>query len=289
MQWMTRSWMPEICREAPAGSTEGAPPPPAAPWFTGVDPETSGYLTNRGWDKLDAKDVALKAITAHREAEKLIGVPSNRVVRLPENPADSAAMADVFKKLGMPNEAKDYDLSNVKRAGDKPLDAPLENAIRAALHNGRVTKDNATAVAKEIVKHLDTAAGEADVARSTKLNEEKETLAKSWGTNAVANQLIAQNAAKALGVEPEAVAALEGVVGYSKVMEMFRLIGTKIGEDKFLGGGNPHGGPSIATREQAQARLQELKADTEWSKAYLNGDAVKGREMADLMKLIHGA
>jgi len=36
-----------------------------------------------------------------------------------------------------------------------------------------------------------------------------------------------QRAAAALGVPPETVSALESVIGYDKVMEMFRMIGTK--------------------------------------------------------------
>ena len=62
-----------------------------------------------------------------------------------------------------------------------------------------------------------------------KLALEKAELAKSWGSNYAANKIVAENAARALGIDPAAVAALEQQVGYGKVMEMFRTIGAKIG------------------------------------------------------------
>ena len=46
---------------------------------------------------------------------------------------------------------------------------------------------------------------------------------------------------------------LKKLVGYAQVMEMFRTIGTKIGEDRFIM--SPNGGTGadgIMTRDQAQ-------------------------------------
>ena len=269
---------------------EGAPAPVVAPpWHAGSEPEFVGYLQNRNWHDKPAADVAKLAITAHREAEKLIGVPANRVVRLPENMDDSVAMRDVFKRLGMPADAKDYDFAAVKHAGDKPLDAKLDAALRQAAYDANLPKNAAQRVASALVKHLDEGASAAQAEATANLATEKEALAKNWGTNAVANRLIAQNAAKALGIDEGTVAALEKVAGYAKVMDMFRQIGVKIGEDKYLGGGTPNGGNGITTREQALARKAELSADAAWRGRYLAGDTVAKREMLDLNTIIGGA
>ena len=99
-------------------------------------------------------------------------------------------------------------------------------------------------------------------------------------------QFVAKQAAAKLGVTPEQVAALEQTVGYAKVMEMFRDIGTKIGEAKFVSSTGPTGG--IMTREQAVAKRAELMGDTNWAKRYLDGGAPEAREMNALLVLIAG-
>lgn len=281
---LMRSMLPVFEAPADGGGTPPAAAPPA-PWHAG-NAELTGYLQNRGWHEKPANEVAALAITAHREAEKFIGAPADKMIRLPTNMADTAAMADVFKRLGMPAEPKDYDFANVKLAGDKSLDAKLDGALRTAAHAAQMPKDAATRFVAGLAKHLDAVESEALAERTAKLADEREVLRKSWGNHETANKLIAQNAAQTLGIKPEVVAALENAAGYAAVMQMFHLLGTKIGEDKYLGGGNPSGGPAITSREQAQSRLGELKSDTEWTKRYLNGDTVAAHEMSDLVKII---
>ena len=70
------------------------------------------------------------------------------------------------------------------------------------------------------------------------ISSSKAAAAKTEPAEPTVEEIIAQQAAKALGATPEQVAALESVVGYDKVMEMFRSIGSKIGEDKLFTGNN---------------------------------------------------
>jgi hypothetical protein len=95
-------------------------------------------------------------------------------------------------------------------------------------------------------------------------------------------------AAGALGVTPEEDAALEKVVGYAATMEMFRNIGTKIGEDKFVLNLHQRRRLGAMTREQAVDRKAALMNDQVWVKAYLAGDAEKAAEMTALNTMIVG-
>jgi len=63
----------------------------AKPWYEGAAAEDVGYFQNRGWDKVDAKTAAFNAAKAHREAEKLIGAPADKMIRLPNDPNDAEA------------------------------------------------------------------------------------------------------------------------------------------------------------------------------------------------------
>ena len=205
-------------------------------------------------------------------------------MRLPKDPA-APEWKGVWERLGKPVDAKDYDFSALKRAGDKPIEAALADTLRKAAFDGNLSKEAAVRVGTEVIKHLDAQAA-ADLALATdKLALEKKALNDNWGTNAAANMVIAQAAVRALGVAPEAVTALEGVVGYAKVMDMFRNIGTKIGEDKFVSADGRTTG-NIMTKEQAASEKKELMADKSWATRYLSGGVEEKRKMEALNRII---
>ena len=256
------------------------------PWFDTFDAETKGYLANKGLDKKTAAEAALEISKFHREAEKFVGAPANEIVRLPKE-ANSPEWEKVYQRLGKPADKKEYDLSTIKRSGDKPVDEALADTIREAAWNTNLSKEAAVRMASDIVKHLD-AKESADVAiRADKLTIEKSELKKNWGVNEAANMVVAQGAVRALGIDPTAVAALENQVGYAKVMEMFRHIGTKIGEDRFVSSQNPGGG-NIMTVDQAKAEKAEHMRDAAWTKRYLTGGVEEVRKMTALNRIITG-
>ena len=71
-------------------------------------------------------------------------------------------------------------------------------------------------------------------------------------------------------------------------MEMFRTIGTKIGEDRFIMSPNGGGTDGIMTRDQATAEKNALKADKDWVKRYLNNGVEERRKMEALDRIITG-
>ena len=206
------------------GSTSGA-----TPWYEGADADTVGYLQNRGWTAKPVNEVAMEAIKAHRSAEKLIGAPADRIIRLPNDANDEVGWAGVWQKLGAPADAKGYDFSTVKFSDGSALDEKLVQSVQEAAAGAKVPLPMAQRLVQAVARYQESAK-QADAAeKTTKLAESQTALRKNWGGNFEINKVIAQQAAKALGATPEQVAALESVVGYDKVMEMFRSIGSKIG------------------------------------------------------------
>jgi hypothetical protein len=144
---------------------------------------------------------------------------------------------------------------------------------------------DALTLVSESVKEADAARSAGSVEEQGKLAAQKTELAKNWGPNYEANMFVAKQTAGKLGVTPEQITALEKVVGYDKVMDMFRNIGTKIGEDRFvLNPANP--GVGAMTREQAVDRKASLMKDNAWVTGYLGGDAAKIQEMTALNTMI---
>lgn len=258
------------------------------PWFHGADAETVGHIQNRGWDKLTAAEAAVNAVKSHREAEKHLGVPADQLLRMPKDAADAEGQARLNERLGVPKEVKDYDFSTVKFADGTDLEASFTEALAPALLAARVSKDAAPGVVKAITAFLDKSEATETAEKASALAAERETLRINWGSNVEANMLVAKQAAAALGVDEKAVQALENVVGYAKVMEMFRNIGTKIGEDVFVANRAP-GGAGVMSGDQAVATLAEKQADAAWVTKLNAGDTTALKEFHNLTTVIAAA
>lgn len=274
---------------APAPAADPAPAPaadPPATWFTGkVDEETVGYLKNRGWDTKTGAEVALESIKAHREAERLLGAPAAELIRLPKD-ANDPAWAGIYQRLGKPANAGEYDFSGVKHSDGAELDATLVAAAQQRAFDMNFTKQQAIDWMRGEIKSQETIATAKEGEQAAKLATEKDTLKTNWGANFEVNKLVARNAAVALGVKEADMDALENVVGYASVMEIFRNIGQRIGEDKFIV--NPNKPNAAMTRDQAVSQLAELKKDKAWTDKLLAGDTKVKREYDDIQAIISG-
>ncbi len=268
------------------------PQPQPKPWYDGVagfDQEMLGHLQNRGWHTKAAPEVAVEAIKAWKGAEKLVGAPADKIIRLPNDANDEAGMKAVWQRLGVPKAATDYDFSPVTFADKTALDPAFVARMQAKAFALNVPKQAALEIVQDFVKFLDESDSIEAAEKTATLKTQKQALLENWGPNEPANKFIAQRAAAALGVTPETVAALENVIGYDKVMDMFLAIGQKIGEDKFITSTMPGVKPgSPMTVEQAKAKKEDLKSDKVWVDAYLKGDKAKAREMQALDIIISG-
>lgn len=258
----------------------------ATPWYTGADAELIGHIQTKGWHDLSPDKAALAAITAHREAEKYIGAPADRIIKLPANTEDEAGWADVFKRLGAPDKADGYDFSAIK-VGDEPVDPALVQFFRDQAVKLHLPAAAAPQLLADYLKHQDGIGAAATADKTAKLAAEHQSLDANWGANKEANKYLARKGAEKLGLDAAAVDALEGVVGYAKTMEALRKVGEISGEARFISGSGQTA-DGIMTREQAVARKAELMADSLWTKKYMDGDAAAGREMTSLLTLIVG-
>jgi hypothetical protein len=256
----------------------------ATPWYQGkVDGETVGHWQNKGWKIDDAATIAIEATKAHREAERLIGAPPSQLIRLPQDPIkDADQMKQVWQRLGAPQDAKDYDFPVLKDKDGKVTNTALDSELRTSLFKVNAPKPVGEAVAAAVAKYLNDTATAAAAEKAATLATERETLAKNWGNNAPANKVVAQAAAKALGMQPAEIDALEATIGYARTMEMLRQVGARIGEDKFIASGD---GPGVMSSDAAKAKIAELKTDKAWVTRYTGGDKAAFTEMQNLLKV----
>lgn len=262
----------------------------AKPWYDGnalVTPELVGHWQNRGLHDKTPQEIAIAASIAHREAEKLIGAPASEMLRLPKD-ANAPEWNQVWERLGRPKEAKDYDFSAVKNAkGEAPDQATLDH-YRNLAFTLNMPKDAAVRFAQDNIKHLDSVSTAQAAINQDKVAQEKVKLADNWKSNFEANMVIAKAGAAKLGLPPEAVDALEKVVGYADTMEALRKVGMGTQEASFITHTNQNLNGGMLTKEAAMARKSELKADNAWVTRYLNGGAAEAKEIQALDRIIVG-
>ena len=257
-----------------------------APWHQGIDAEIIGHAQNKGWKLDDAKTAFATAAAEHRKLQSHFGVPADRLLKLPEK-NDAPEWGDVYARLGVPKDAKEYDFAGVKFKDGTDLEAGFVDKMRAALHRARVPKDHAASVVKDVVDYLDVGDAAEAAERAAKIAADKAELRKNWGANFDFNHLKAMEGARRLGISPEAVNRLENEIGYSAVMEAMRKIGTIASEDIFVEGGK--GGSNPTTLDGAHARKAELMSDSGWVERYNKGGAAEVREMRALNMIIAAA
>lgn len=250
-------------------------------WFAGLDSETSGYIQNRGLDKLDAKAAALKAIEFHRNAEAKLGAPADQLVRLPKDSGDVATRDALFNKLGRPADAKGYDFKGVE------TDDQFETWARGTFHKLGLSQEQGSELMKGLIAETARVEDEENTAKAAAFEVEKQALLKNWGKGADANLFIAQQAYGKLGLTKEMVAAIESQVGFKQTMETFLNLGVKMGEDRYVSGDSNQPGQRM-TRDMAKDRISSLKRDETFVAKYMKGDVQAVKEMTDLHTIAAG-
>lgn len=272
---------------SPPVSPPVAPPVVPAKWWDGkADAITVGYLQNRGLHDKTPEEVALSVAKAHMEAEKFIGAPADQLIRLPKDKADQAGWQGVFDKLGALKDGQlpSYDGAS---ADGKALTKEVQDLATMIGYRTHMTPEAAVFAAQEIQKFIGKGLSQVSEKIAADLAVAKDALNKNWGVNFNGNKVVADNAMRALGVTPEQQAAAENMLGYDKMMEMFRQIGVKMGEDKYVSNANTSGLPVQKTREQINQRITELKNDKAWVARYMDGGLEEKKELLNLQRLLH--
>lgn len=277
-------------------STAVSAAPDGAKWYSSFDPETQAYLTGRGLADKDPAEAFLDAAKAHREAQAYIGVPKEQLLKLPKADAPPEEWDAVYERLGYSKDAEAYKLDTLKRADGTDVDDGFKDFVRAQATELKLSPAAAAKLGEAALKFQEGSTATQTAAQTEAATKAMEQLKNSWGPNFEANKVIADNAYAAMmtaaGFDQTkmtaAIQKLGETAGRAETMQMLLAIGQKLGEDKFVGGGGPEGGLGPRNAEQAVARINELKADSTFTKRWLEGGAAEAKEMENLHKLAYG-
>ncbi len=260
--------------EAPAEVDNGAQETTNAPWTEGFSEDTQAYVTNKGWENPSS------LLDSYRNLEKFQGGSKN-LVEIPGEDANDEAMATFFDKLGRPGSPEQYGLE-LPEGGD----ADMMNWFTNTAHRYGMSQKQTKAMYNEFNEMSSNRMD--NFQHETKLRNEQEIegLKKEWGAEFDTNLNSGRRAVSALGYTEESLSTLEDKLGTGEMMKLFSQIGSKMGEDAFVGGDASAGfGSSPA---QAQAQIAELKGDQQFMDRYLSGDKAAIDKMKRLMGNAHG-
>lgn len=260
---------------------DSTPPPAAAPnsappsWTSGLSEDLRGFVELKGF-----KDPA-NVVEAYKNFEKMKGIPQERLLALPEK-ADSPEWNAVYERLGKPAKKEDY-----KFPGFIGEDKEFSEWARDMFHGANVTTKQAETIASKWDEFSKAAIAKQQEMYQQKVTLEVEGLKKEWGAAYGQQVETAKQAAKAFNIDGETVDKMESVMGHSKVMKLLADIGSKIGEDSFISGGQSSGF-KVLTPAAAKAKIEMLQSDKAWGKKYVEGDAQARQEFEHLHKLAYG-
>lgn len=258
-------------------------------WTSGFqDADLRGWAQNRGWDGPE------KALAAHRDLEKLRGVPASRLLTIPENAEDAEAWKGVYSRLGAPETPDGYQLPamNVREGG-----IDLTGDFRQWAHAAGLNQSQAAGIMKAFNERA-AAIFEASTSQTAAQAEaDTAALRQEWGKEFEANMVSAKRAygliAEKIGLEEKDIAALEDKLGTGKTYKLFALIGN--GSREF--GADAAGGPSGVTTatpfgmtpDAARTEVKRLEGDAEFMrKAMTNRTGPEAERRRALYKIVTG-
>jgi hypothetical protein len=256
-----------------AGAPQSGAPAGSGDWTATLDETARGYVTTKGFKT--PGDV----LTSYMNAEKLLGVPADQILRLPKADAKAEDWAPVYDRLGRPAKAEDYKIPVPQGQSDA-----LAKAVAPVMHQLGLSQAQAEGLISWWNGQSEGMLKQQATDATAKSNEQAATLAKEWGAAAEQNTGVARAAAQKFGITAEQIDGMQAVLGYDGVMKLFHKIGSGLGEGEFHGGDGSSGFGGVMSPEQARFEIKSLQQDRDWTKKYMSGDAEARRRMEQLQK-----
>ena len=252
--------MVDTTTATPPPATTTPPPNPveANAWMGGFNEDQKAFVLNKGYK--GPADI----VDSYRNAEKLMGAPADRVLKLPEK-MDSPEMKAIWERLGAPKEAKEYGIKAVEGVDPKGHDALI-----AAFHEAGVAKGAAEKIFGKWGELQTAAKAEAIANANAKFTQSEAALKKEWGAAFEQNINIGKEAVKVMGLSKEQVNAMGAGLGFDGLAKLLVKLGAAVREDIFVGGGGA--GAKLLAPVQAKAEIKRLIADTAFGAKLAAGD-----------------
>jgi hypothetical protein len=259
------------------GVAAAAPAADAAQWYAGIqNGDVKTWVEAKGF-----KDPLAVAESAYH-LEKLIGFDrAGRTVVLPKDDASPEEISAFRSKLGVPETPDGYKLPVPQGQSDA-----FAKTAAAWMHEAGLTPKQAEAVAARWNEFQGTAAKAQAEALAKQGEADIGNLRGEWGAAFDKNLEFSKRAAAQFiegtpDQRGEVLTKIEQAIGTGAMLKLFARIGEGLGEHRMVQNGDG-GQIGVLTPAQARARIDALKSDKEWTKAYMGGDKAKIAELTRL-------
>ena len=230
------------------------------PWTDTLSNEDRSHAASKGWDRLPDAEAAAAISKSYRELERIRPAP-------PAVPATAA-------EYTFPDAVKDAPAPTLAFVRQLAADLHLPIAAAGTLAERLVGRDSQATT---------DAATLAASARATS----EAALKTSWGADYAAKEALAAKGFAALGLAPEAKAALEATLGVDKAAEFGLSLGLKMGEATLL---KEDGGKNVTqpamTRQTALDERNSLMTNNEFLAKFSAGDVEAVKKIGELSEAI---
>ena len=203
----------------------------------------------------------------------------------------AAAIAKSYRELErirpapapVPASAAEYTLPDAVK--DAP--APTLAFVRQLAADLRLPLAAAGTLAERLVGRDSQATADATTLAASARATSEAALKTTWGADYAAKEALAAKGFAALGLAPEAKAALEATLGVDKAAEFGLALGLKMGEAPLLkqDGGQNVQQPTM-TRQAALDQRNQLMTDSAFVAKYAAGDAEAIKTITDISRAI---
>jgi len=262
----------------PAATPEASAPEASASWTSGLGEDAQGYIENKGWTG------AQQMLDSYRNLEKSMGAPADQIVHLPKDPEDTEGWNSVYARMGRPETADGYNLSETP-VPEGALD--LTGDLKQWAHEAGLSQAQTAKLYERYNGKLAELVQQQQQQGSESAQAEEAALRKEWGAAWDENIAAATRFRQRFGIDAETIDKMEGALGLRGVLELTAKIGRGLGEHTMPTGSEEDSGAGLAfgmTPGAAKAKIEELMMDKEFMSQYIEGRP----QAVDRMTRLHG-
>lgn len=262
-------------------STDPAAPQtqqPAISWLPAdADPTIVGHAQNAKWAS------PADAVKSHYELQKLFGADRHgRTVVIPKEDATPEERAAFYERLGRPKTPEEYGFK-VPEGGDPKF----AEKVAGKLHELGIPASQAQELFNWYTAEGQSLMQADDAAYKANLEAEHAALKQDWGTEEPMRRELARRAAERLGLDGDAIGAMEQAVGFSKTLKALAKMGDLMRESGTEGLGEL--GSFGMTPEGARAKRAQLMADPDFRAKAMNQNSSQWAEIKKLDAILAAA
>lgn len=249
-----------------------------ASWTDSLGEDARVFVAGKGWKEPS------EAIASYRALEQHVGVPADRLVKLPVDPESKEEWDQVYTRLGRPEKPDDYEFPETEPVNG----VDLAQHFRGWAHELGLNKRQATDLFGRYQGLVQQTQEAAEQQYKEHVQTQDRELRSEWGLAYEENLQDAKRFGRTFGLSEDWLAELESVPGvdYKGLLKGAAKIGRALREH-----GTPEGdretGQFGLTPEGAKAQIGKLLGDEAFMKVYRDGEGEAHKEAVRRMEELH--